>query len=85
MLGELQRFVEELELENCPGGVDIFVRAFANVSGLAAALVRDGRLRQEVQLRTFAAEFSNRQPFFDVVDVGNGKERADQKIRGRPS
>lgn len=58
------------------------MRAFANVSGLAAALVRDGRLRQEVQLRLFAAEFSNRQPFFDFVDVGNGKERADQKIRG---
>lgn len=68
---------------NAFGRMDFHVRAFANVDGLARALVRDGRLQDVNQLRAFAAGFSNRQPFFDFVDVGAGKERADHKIHGR--
>ena len=63
--------------------LDFQVRAFANVDGLARALVRDGRLQDVSQLRAFATGFSNRLPFFDFVDVGAGKERADHKIHGR--
>lgn len=62
--------------------MDILVRAFANVSGLGAALERDGRLKEAGQLRAFATGFSTRQAFFDFVDVGAGKERADFKVRG---
>jgi hypothetical protein len=62
--------------------VDIFVRAFANLSGLGAALERDGRLKNASQVREFAAGFSSRHAFFDFVDVGPGKERADFKVRG---
>lgn len=63
--------------------MDILVRAFANVSGLGAALERDGRLKEASQLRAFATGFSRRQAFFDFVDIGNGKERADLKVRGK--
>lgn len=69
------------ELEGL-GDVDIMARAFANVSGLGATLERSGRLRHAEQLRTFTAGFSNRKAFFDFVDIGPGKERADMKIRG---
>jgi hypothetical protein len=63
--------------------LDILVKAFANLEGLAIALVRDGRLKDVSQLRAFATGFSSRRAFFDFVDVGAGKERADHKIRGR--
>lgn len=65
------------------GKLKFQVRAFTNVEGLASALVRDRRLQDVGQLRTFAAGCSNCQAFFDLVDVGAGKERADRKIRGR--
>ena len=71
------------ELTGVPNNMDILVRAFANVSGLGRALVREGRLQDINQLRAFATGFSNRQVFFDFVDVGPGKERADYKIQGK--
>ena len=63
--------------------LDILVKAFANLEGLAIALVRDGRLKDVSQLRAFVTGFSSRRAFFDFVDVGAGKERADHKIRGK--
>lgn len=80
LLSELQRYVNEVV--GVSVGMDIMVRAFANVGGLGAALERAGRLKDSSQLRSFFAGFSNRQPFFDFVDIGSGKERADSKIRG---
>jgi len=65
--------------------LDILVKAFANLEGLAFALVRDGRLKDAGQLRAFVTGFSSRLAFFDFVDVGVGKERADHKIRGKSS
>jgi hypothetical protein len=63
-------------------GVEIVVRAFANVDGLSLKLVRDGVIKDRMVLRAFFAGFSNRLALFDFVDVGSGKERADNKIRG---
>lgn len=36
-------------------------------------------------LQQFASGFTGRQPLFDFVDVGDGKEKADQKIKGTQS
>jgi hypothetical protein len=80
LLAALQQYVRGVTSE--PSGMDILVRAFANVSGLGAALERDGRLKDAGQLRAFATGFSRRQAFFDFVDVGAGRERADLKVRG---
>lgn len=80
LLAALQAYVRKVTSE--PNGMDILVRAFANVSGLGAALERNGRLKDAGQLRAFATGFSRRQAFFDFVDVGAGKERADLKVRG---
>jgi hypothetical protein len=62
--------------------MDILVRAFANLNGLGTALRRDKRLRDKDELRSFATGFSSRQAFFEFVDIGLGKERADLKVRG---
>ncbi|KAM0452695.1 hypothetical protein ACHAPV_009314 [Trichoderma viride] len=79
LLAELQVYMRELT--GVPNHMDILVRAFANISGLGRTLVRDGRLQDINHLRAFATGFSNRQVFFDFVDVGSGKERADYKIQ----
>lgn len=76
----MQQYV--LTVTDGPQGMDVLVRAFANVSGLVAALERSGRLKEASQLRAFATGFNSRKAFFDFVDVGPGKERADLKIRG---
>lgn len=81
LLAVLQQFVRSLP--DGIMGVEIMVKAFANLSGLSSALHRDKRLRDKDQLRAFAAGFSSRQRFFDFVDVGSGKERADFKVQGK--
>jgi hypothetical protein len=58
------------------------VKAYANVEGLAQALVSDGKLGDKGQMRAFVAEFTNRLPICEFVDVGHGKERADHKVKG---
>ncbi|KAH7111385.1 hypothetical protein EDB81DRAFT_830063 [Dactylonectria macrodidyma] len=52
LLVALQQYVRKVTCES--DGMDILVRAFANVSGLSAALQRSGRLNGEGQLRAFA-------------------------------
>lgn len=61
--------------------LDVVVKAFAHLDGLGSKLARDGRVRDMAQLRAFFAGFSSRLPLFDFIDVGSGKERADNKIR----
>jgi hypothetical protein len=60
----------------------IFVKAYANVEGLAQALARTGRITSAAEFRLFVTEFTSRHAFCDFVDVGHGKERADNKVKG---
>lgn len=62
---------------------DIVVRAYANTKGLGRALRRDSKMRGNSDLASFARGFTQRQGLFDFVDVGSGKEEADEKIRGK--
>lgn len=64
---------------------DIVVRAYANTKGLGRALRRDSKMRERSDLASFARGFTQRQGLFDFVDVGSGKEEADEKIRGKSS
>ncbi|KAK8078802.1 hypothetical protein PG994_002609 [Apiospora phragmitis] len=64
-----------------PSEVNIVVRAFANMTGLGETLRRGGTPCDVGHLRAFANGFNIRQPLFDFVDVGSGKERADSKMR----
>ena len=53
------------------------------MSGLAQACVRDKKLGSTVEISQFWIGFSRRYPLVDFVDVGSGKEEADNKLRGR--
>ena len=61
----------------------VVVKAYANLSGLAQACVRDKKLNNVGDMSQFWIGFSRRFPLADFVDVGSGKEEADNKIRGR--
>jgi hypothetical protein len=61
---------------------DILVEAYAHTKGLGQALVTKGQARSVDDLRAFSTGFVCRQSLFSFVDVGRGKENADQKIRG---
>lgn len=63
--------------------LDIVVKAFASLDKLSSILVAKGKIRDEKHLRNFVADFNSRASFYDFLDVGFGRERADQKIRGK--
>jgi len=44
---------------------------------------RDGCLENESDLKDFSLGFTQAKATFDFVDVGYGKERADNKIKGK--
>lgn len=63
--------------------LDILVRVYSNLEGMANLLVREGKVRNLGQLRAFSTGFSGRISNFDWVDVGVGKEGSSgRKVRG---
>lgn len=62
---------------------NIIVEAYANTSGLVQGLAARGRVQSLEELRLFWTGFVCHQPMFTYVDVGWGKENADQKIKGK--
>lgn len=63
---------------------EVIAKVFANITGLAKAMKRDGCLENPEDLRDFTLGFTQGKASFDFVDVGHGKERADSKIKGTP-
>ncbi|KAF2183323.1 hypothetical protein K469DRAFT_668343 [Zopfia rhizophila CBS 207.26] len=62
--------------------LDIIVRVYANLEGMANFLVRQDKVRNLGQLRAFSTGFCGRISSFDWVDVGIGKEgSAGRKVR----
>ncbi|ORX94670.1 hypothetical protein BCR34DRAFT_499084 [Clohesyomyces aquaticus] len=62
--------------------LDIVVRVYANLEGMANYLVREGKVRNLGQLRACSTGFCGRISSFDWVDVGVGKEgAAARKVR----
>jgi hypothetical protein len=48
----------------------------------AVALFEEQKIPGVTNFRSFVTEFNNRLPFCDFINVGYGKERADNKLRG---
>lgn len=67
------------EAENVP----IVVKAYANLLKLGKACVEKQLANSVYDVAQFWIGFSRRQPMFDFVDIGFGKEEADNKIRGK--
>jgi hypothetical protein len=60
----------------------IMVQIYLSLDKLAMKLASVNLLRSPQELRAFAQRFSVNQPLFSIIDVGQGKERADHKIKG---
>jgi hypothetical protein len=65
-----------------PKTVPVMVKAFANLSGLAQACAREKKVKSVGDIAQFWIGFTRRYALVDFVDVGSGKEEADNKIRG---
>lgn len=61
----------------------IVTRIYANLKGLGDACKRAGILDSHLLIEDFARGFTGSKQLFDFVDVGSGKDRADDKICGR--
>lgn len=58
------------------------VRVYANLKGLGHVCHRMGILEHPNHIEDFARGFTGSKALFDFIDVGMGKDRADEKISG---
>ncbi|KAK4180728.1 hypothetical protein QBC36DRAFT_15424 [Triangularia setosa] len=61
--------------------IGVLAQVYLNLAGLSKAMRRDGCLENEHSLKEFTLGFTQAKATFDFVDVGHGKERADNKIK----
>ncbi|KAL8684330.1 MAG: hypothetical protein Q9224_006431, partial [Gallowayella concinna] len=59
----------------------IIVRIYANLDGLLKKYTYIDFVEEKKALRQFVTGFTQSQPLFDFIDAGQGKERADHKIK----
>lgn len=59
----------------------IWLTVYCNKTGLLETLIGNGACTAE-QFEAFVLGFNQASPLFSFVDVGSGKERADEKIKG---
>lgn len=62
----------------------IVTRIYANLKGLGEACHRAAILENPAIMEHFARGFTGSKHLFDFIDVGVGKDRADDKISGMP-
>ncbi|KAJ8117376.1 hypothetical protein OPT61_g1412 [Boeremia exigua] len=58
----------------------VICRVYANVRGLGDVLVRTGAIEAIEVFEDFVRGFTRAKTMFDFIDVGAGKDRADEKI-----
>lgn len=73
----------ERETEIIPLTSRVLCRVYANVKGLSETLVRAGIIEEANHFEEFVRGFTNGRTLFDFIDVGPGKDRADDKIIGK--
>ena len=60
----------------------IVTRVYANLKGLGEACYRAGIINGPNTMDEFLRGFTGSKQLFDFIDVGSGKDRADDKICG---
>ena len=60
----------------------ILIRVYANTRGLEKLLDNDIGDGPPVVIDRFVRDFNMANPLSDFIDAGNGKECADEKLRG---
>lgn len=73
----------ENEVKDVPLSARVICRVYANVRGLGEVLVRTGTIEHIEVFEEFVRGFTRARTMFDFVDVGAGKDRADEKIIGK--
>lgn len=71
------------QIPTLPNETKIVARMYANVRGLADACARAGHVATPGIMEDFVRGFTRGNPLFDFVDVGPGKDRADEKVSGK--
>ncbi len=61
----------------------IIARIYANVKGLGDVLQKSGIIDRATLFEDFARGFNGSKLLFDFIDVGSGKDKADDKITGQ--
>lgn len=61
----------------------IMVHMYLSLDKLGQKLAQVGLLKHPQEFRAFVQSFNVGQPLFSIIDVGQGKERADYKIKGK--
>ena len=79
--GAVREYVHETMPDINPD-YKIVARVYANLKGLANTCYQAGILHSPVLLEEFARGFTGSKQLFDFIDVGSGKDRADEKISG---
>lgn len=69
---------------NLPSDHKIVTRIYANLKGLGDVCHKSGIIDHPNMIEEFARGFTGSKQLFDFVDVGMGKDRADDKISGEP-
>lgn len=69
-------------LSNIPTDFKIVTRVYANLKGLGDVCRKAGLIDRSGMIEDFARGFTGSKQLFDFVDVGMGKDRADDKISG---
>jgi hypothetical protein len=77
----IQDYIEH-EASDIPSHSRIVCRIYANVRGLGEVLVRTGAIQEVGYFEDFMRGFTRGKTLFDFIDVGAGKDRADEKIIG---
>ncbi|KAI4715037.1 hypothetical protein J4E89_000723 [Alternaria sp. Ai002NY15] len=81
LFADIHEYIEN-ECQDIPFGYRIACRIYANVRGLGDVLVRRGMYEDIIEFEDFVRGFTRGKTLFDFIDVGAGKDRADEKIIG---
>ena len=73
------------KLPDMPADCRIVTRIYANMKGLADICCKSGIVDRAALVEEFYRGFTGSKILFDFVDVGHGKDRADEKINGPAS
>ncbi|KAI9789731.1 MAG: hypothetical protein M1833_002270 [Piccolia ochrophora] len=70
----------ERDLADLPSDCKIVARIYANIKGLAETCHKAGIVDHPTKVVDFARGFTRSKHLFDFIDVGSGKDRADDKL-----
>ena len=70
-------------ISDLPSDYKIVTRIYANLKGLGDICHRSGIMENSNLMEGFARGFTGSKQLFDFIDVGMGKDRADDKISGK--